>query len=167
MTERVTAFVEYWNRVRARTIRVAALVPDDRIEWSPGGDAMTFGDLIRHLAVAERWMFVENAMGRPSRYASHGRELADGRAQVLAFAQSLHADAVTQLQQLTDVQLDHAIATPAGASMAAWKWLRAMVEHESHHRGQIYLMLRLAGVSTPPLFGLTSEQVRAAAAPPA
>jgi uncharacterized damage-inducible protein DinB len=159
----VTAFVDYWIRVRARTMRVATLVPDDRIEWSPGDGVMTFGDLIRHLAVAERWMFVENAMGRPSRYTSHGRELADGRASVLAFAESLHADAVAQLKQLTDVQLDQAIATPAGAPLAAWKWLRAMVEHESHHRGQIYLMLRLAGVATPPLFGLTSEQVRATA----
>ena len=35
-----------------------------------------------------------------------------------------------------------------------------MVEHEVHHRGQIYLMLNMLGVATPPLFGLTSEQVR-------
>jgi uncharacterized damage-inducible protein DinB len=36
-----------------------------------------------------------------------------------------------------------------------------MVEHEVHHRGQIYVMLGMLGVSTPPLFGLTSEEVRA------
>ena len=35
-----------------------------------------------------------------------------------------------------------------------------MIEHEVHHRGQIYLMLRLLDVATPPLYGLTSEQVR-------
>lgn len=45
--------------------------------------------------------------------------------------------------------------------MPTRKWLRAMIEHEAHHRGQLYLMLRLIGVSPPPLFGLTSEQVRA------
>jgi uncharacterized damage-inducible protein DinB len=44
--------------------------------------------------------------------------------------------------------------------MPAWKWLRAMVEHEIHHRGQIYLMLGMIGVPTPPLHGLTSEAVR-------
>jgi uncharacterized damage-inducible protein DinB len=47
-----------------------------------------------------------------------------------------------------------------GASLAVWKWLRAMVEHEVHHRGQLYLMLGMIGVETPPIFGLTSEQVR-------
>jgi uncharacterized damage-inducible protein DinB len=35
------------------------------------------------------------------------------------------------------------------------------VEHEAHHRGQIYLMLGMRGVPTPPIFGLTSEEVRA------
>ena len=36
-----------------------------------------------------------------------------------------------------------------------------MVEHEVHHRGQIYTYLGLLDVPTPPLFGLTSEEVRA------
>jgi uncharacterized damage-inducible protein DinB len=35
-----------------------------------------------------------------------------------------------------------------------------MVEHECHHRGQLYLMLGLWGVPAPPLYGLTSEEVR-------
>ena len=34
-----------------------------------------------------------------------------------------------------------------------------MVEHEAHHRGQTYLMLRLLDVPTPAIFGLTSEEV--------
>ena len=34
-----------------------------------------------------------------------------------------------------------------------------MFEHEAHHRGQIYLMLAMRGVKTPPLYGLTSEEV--------
>ena len=36
-----------------------------------------------------------------------------------------------------------------------------MTEHEINHRGQIYLYLSMLGVPTPPLYGLTSEQVRA------
>jgi uncharacterized damage-inducible protein DinB len=36
-----------------------------------------------------------------------------------------------------------------------------VTEHECHHRGQIYLYLGMLGVPTPPLYGLTSEQVRA------
>ena len=49
--------------------------------------------------------------------------------------------------------------------MTARKWLRAMTEHEAHHRGQLYLMLAMRGVATPPIFGLTSEEVRARSTP--
>jgi uncharacterized damage-inducible protein DinB len=35
-----------------------------------------------------------------------------------------------------------------------------MIEHEIHHRGQIYTYLALMEAPSPPLYGLTSEQVR-------
>lgn len=38
---------------------------------------------------------------------------------------------------------------------------RAVLEHEAHHRGQLYFILGLRGISTPPIFGLTSEEVYA------
>jgi len=47
-----------------------------------------------------------------------------------------------------------------GAESTAWKWLRSMAEHEIHQRGQIYLGLGMLDVPTPPLYGLTSEEVR-------
>ena len=50
--------------------------------------------------------------------------------------------------------------TPAGAPIHVWKWLRAMVEHEIHHRGQLYIYLGILGLPSPPLYGLTSEQVK-------
>jgi uncharacterized damage-inducible protein DinB len=49
--------------------------------------------------------------------------------------------------------------TPDNGVITVWKWLRAMTEHEAHHRGQIYLMLGMLGLRTPPLYGLTSEEV--------
>lgn len=60
---------------------------------------------------------------------------------------------------LGDGDLEARCVTPAGVEITVWKWLRAMVEHEAHHRGQIYLMLGELGVPTPPLYGLTAEQV--------
>jgi uncharacterized damage-inducible protein DinB len=36
-----------------------------------------------------------------------------------------------------------------------------MLPHEVHHRGQIYMYPGILGVKTPPIFGLTSEEVRA------
>lgn len=153
-------FLAYYERIRARTRRVIDCIPADRIDWSSAPDKWTFADLIRHLAATERFMFVENAMRRPSRYPGHGPELARTHAAVLRYLDDRHAESVEMLSTLGDEDLQQQCETPGGTLITVWKWLRAMVEHEVHHRGQIYLLLGMLGVATPPLYGLTSEEVR-------
>ncbi|HET9792846.1 MAG TPA: DinB family protein [Thermoanaerobaculia bacterium] len=154
-------FLIYFEKIRARTERVAVLIPDDRIEWAPAEGKFTLGDVVRHIAATERWMFAENAMRRPSRYAGCGRELADGRDAVLTYLRDRHRESVAIFGSLSASDLEARCETPGGASIRVGKWLRSMIEHEVHHRGQIYLMLGMLGIETPPLYGLTSEEVRA------
>lgn len=155
----VESFLSYLDRVRARTEQgVAAIRPED-IEWAPAPDRFSFGDLLRHLAALERWMFAENVAGRPSRYPGHGRDLADGYDDVVAYFHARRAEALEIYRGLSDADLERRCVTPGGAELAAWKWLRAMIEHEMHHRGQLYLMASLRGNAPRPLYGLTSEEV--------
>ena len=160
----VKQFLEYWGNLRARTRGVLACIPPDRLEWTYRAGAFTFGDLIRHLATIERYMYAETVVGRPSRYPGCGRELADGYEAVLAYAERQDNEAKLIIDGLDDAALTRKCQTPAGSLITTWKWLRAMCEHEAHHRGQIYLMLNMIEVPTPPLFGLTSEEVRARSA---
>jgi uncharacterized damage-inducible protein DinB len=154
------SFVDYFEGVRGRTLRVAACIPREQIEWTPREGAFTFGDLLRHLAGTERYMFAENAQCRPSRYPGHDRELADGFDEVFAYVTTMHEESMAIVRALTTDDLKRKCQTPGGGAIAVWKWLRAMVEHEVHHRGQIYTMLGLLGVETPPIYGLTESQVR-------
>jgi len=99
--------------------------------------------------------------GRPSRYPGHGRELAVGPEAVTAYLDTKHEEACAIFEALSPEQLAGKCATPAGTPITTYKWLRAMVEHEAHHRGQIYLMLGMLGVQPPQLYGLSEEAVRA------
>jgi uncharacterized damage-inducible protein DinB len=160
----VPQFLQYWDNLRSRTRRVAACIPPDKLEWTPREGAFTLGDLVRHLATIERYMYAETVAGRPSRYPGCGRELADGYDAVLTYLDRLDTEAKEIIGGLSDADLERKCLTPAGTPITTWKWLRAMCEHEAHHRGQIYLMLGMLGVPTPPLFGLTAEEVRARSA---
>lgn len=153
-------FLGYFEGIRRRTRRVVERVPDEAMEWRPAPGRFSFGDLIRHLGATERFMFAENVAGRPSRYPGHGPELAPDPEAVRRFLDRMHAESVEIFRSLADEELQRRCVTPAGIEMAAWKWLRAMVEHEVHHRGQLFLMLGMVGGSAPPLFGMTSEEVR-------
>lgn len=158
-------FVPYWDNVRGRTRKLLVLIPPDRLEWTPGPGRWSMGDIARHLAGIERDMYAETVQGRPTRYPGHGRELADGLDAVLAYSDRKHTEAMEIFSSLTPALLNGKAITPAGTPITAWKWLRAMVEHESHHRGQLYLMLGMQGVPTPPIFGLTEETVLARSIP--
>jgi len=161
----VRQFLEYWDSVRGRTRRVIACIPPDRLEWTHRAGAFTLGDLVRHLAAIERDMYAETVAGRPSRYRGCGRDLADGMPAVLEYFERLDLESKAIIGGLSDADLESKCHTPAGTPITTWKWLRAMVEHEVHHRGQIYLMLNMLEVPTPPLYGLTSEEVRARSLP--
>lgn len=153
-------FLDYWEKVRQRTLKVVACIPADKFDWTYQEGKFTFADIIRHLAGIERYMYAENAQLKASRYSSHGKELADGREDVLAYMERLHRESMAVFSRLSEEDLSRKCVTPGGAPITVWKWLRAMVEHEVHHRGQIYLYLGILGVPTPPIYGLTSEQVR-------
>ena len=154
-------FLNYLDSVHARTRRVAVLVPPTDIDWAPASGRFTFGDLLRHLAGIERYMYAETVHGRPSRYPGHERVLADGLEATLSYYDRLHAEAQALFAELPESRLAEKCLTPAGTPITVWKWLRAHLEHEAHHRGQIYLMLALRGVKPPQLYGLSSEEVRA------
>jgi len=157
----VDTFLTYWQGVRQRTRRVVERIPPAQIEWTHAAGRWTLCDLVRHLAAIERFMYAETVQGRPSRFPGQGRELADGYDAVLAYHDAMHAESVAIFRTLDADALQRRCLTPAGTPITVWKWLRAMVEHEAHHRGQIYLMLGMLGVETPPLYGLTAEEVRA------
>ena len=158
------AFLAQLDAVHARTRRVAGCIPAEHLETPPAPGRWTPGDLVRHLAGIERWMYAETVQGRPSRYPGHGRDLADGLEAVLALHERWHAESRAIFAALTPADLQARSVTPAGAAITTWKWLRLLLEHEAHHRGQLYLQLNLLGVSAPPLYGLTEEEVRARSA---
>lgn len=134
-------------------------IPPEHLEWTYRSGKFTLGDLVRHLGALERHMFAENVQGRPSRYSGHGEDLASGYEAVVAFFERMHDETVAILRSLPDERLEEYCETPGGGRLRVWKWLRAMIEHEIHHRGQIYLYLGMLDIETPPLYGLTSEQV--------
>lgn len=156
----IQPFLEYFENVRGRTLRVIRAIPPEKFDWTYREGKFSLADLVRHIGATERYMWAETVQCKPSRYPGHGKELADGHENVLTFFDRMHRESMEILSRLSDEDLQKKCLTPGGTPITVWKWLRAMTEHEVHHRGQIYLYLAMLGVETPPLYGMTSEQVR-------
>ena len=121
----------YLASVHGRTRRVALCIPPDDLEWAPAPGKFSFGDILRHLATIERYMYAETVHGRPSKYPGHERALADGYDATFAFYDRLHEESRELFGQLDAAALERKCTTPAGTPITTWKWLRAMFEHEA------------------------------------
>lgn len=152
-------FLDYYERIRERTNKVIKCIPPERIDWTHKEGKFTFADLIRHVAAIERYMYAETVQLKPSCYPGHGKDLADGYDNVLAFMERAHRESVEIFGRLSDEDLKKKCLTPGATPITIWKWLRALVEHEIHHRAQIYTYLAMIEIPTPPIYGLTSEEV--------
>lgn len=156
----ISVFVPYFNNIRERTMRTVRCIPPDKLDWSYAPGKFTLGDLARHIAITERFVFVAGAVGSKNSYPGCGKEFAATYDEVVTFMQRLHSESMTLLETLTDADLQRKCASPEGTPITTWKLLRAMVEHEVHHRGELYAALGVLGVAVPPLYGVTSEQLR-------
>src|SRR5215467_1762450 len=125
--QNLDTFLDYLDKVHQRTMRVVRRVPPDKLEWTYREGKFTIGDLLRHMATIERYMFGETVQNKPSRYAGCGREIADGYENVVMLMERLHRETVEIVSRLSDADLNGKCKTPDGASITVWKWLRAMV----------------------------------------
>lgn len=155
----INSFLSYYSKVKKRTQRLFDYIPDNKIEWTFQKGKFTIGDEIRHLANIERYMFAENIQFKESKYAGCGTDYAEGLENVINYYNQKSKESIEIFSMLTDLDLHKKCKTPGGINITVWKWLRAMVEHEIHHRGQLYLYLVMLDIKTPPMYGLTSEEV--------
>ena len=160
----IQPFLDYFERVRERTMKLVHCIPPEKLEWKYRDEKYSLGDLARHIAAVERYLFAESVKGGKNSYPGCGRELADGYENVLRFMERMHAESMAVFSKVTDADLKKKVFAADGSQISMWKMLRSMIEHEAHHRGEMYVYLGMLGVVVPPLYGMTSEQVREVAA---
>lgn len=152
-------FLSYYSRIKNRKKKLFEYIPPDKIEWTYQKGKFTIGDIIPYLANIERHMFAENVQLNDSTYKGCGREYADGCHEIISFYNQMQEESYEIFLRLRKKDLLKKCKTPGAIEIAVWKWLRAMMEHEIHHRGQLYIYIEMLGIKTPPLYGLTSEEV--------
>lgn len=159
MNKQATILIDYVEKIHQRTARLVQLIPKEKIDWTFTEDRFTLGDMIRHIAATQRFMYAENVQFRPSKYVGCGKDLAATYEAVMVFYEENYKQSLAIFRTLTDEDLSKKCLSPAGIEISIGNWLRAMIEHEIHHRGQLYIYLALLGIKTPPIFGLTEAEL--------
>ena len=87
-------FLRYFEKIHQRTMNVVRAIPPDRVDWGFRPDKFTLGDLVRHIAASNRYIFLEVAKGNRSSYNGCGKEYGASYDEIVAFTERLHGEAM-------------------------------------------------------------------------
>jgi uncharacterized damage-inducible protein DinB len=154
-------FRTVWDMEAGLTTRLLAALPADQYDFRPDPGGRSLGEMAWHLSEIEGYIshgITQGAvtfrdapsMQRPLEV----RLLAPGYRRV-------HEEAVARLADLTEAQLDRELPfADRRISIRDMLW-GAMLMHQSHHRGQLSLLCRLAGGTPPGIYGPNREEMAA------
>ena len=158
------ALLPEYDHEMATTRRLLDRVPEAQFAWRPHDKSMTIGQLAGHLAGIPYWctatldasdLDLDTIPRQPPTPAS--------RAAILAEFDATVAKARAGLAAATDPQLLAPWTLKKGGqelfTMPRISAIRTFVmNHSSHHRGQLSVYLRLNDVPVPPIYGPTADE---------
>jgi uncharacterized damage-inducible protein DinB len=167
MYRRIDDFLSDWDYERSMTSKMLHGLTDESLGQAVADDHFSLGSLAWHLVVAQRTMlgFAGLTVEGPERGSPQPASAAEIAAAYDATAESV-GRAVQQ--QWSDDDL------PGEIPMFRLTWTRGatlsfFVRHQTHHRGQMTVLMRQAGLQVPGVYGPSREERAAmlAAAPAA
>jgi uncharacterized damage-inducible protein DinB len=154
---------DYFNMVHGVTVRAIATLSDHDLDFRPSPRLRTSRELIFHIYAQEKLLAEAARDGRFTMEAANGSNPEDpSNASAVAalatvkdavtFATSCHDAAETIFRSMSDEDVARPVESFMGTYPASQFFLFAYDEHW-HHRGQLYVYLRLVGKQPPDLYG--------------
>ncbi len=138
------------NRFRA-TRRALQAIPDDRLDFRPVPEMMSARELALH--IAGNYRFLAAGLGE-NRWSLESFIIAgsfQNTGEIVGAFDAIYGTLSAQLAAFPDDGFD-LVVKPFGIEQTISSMARDVAENEIHHRGQLYVYLRLMGIKPPDLY---------------
>jgi uncharacterized damage-inducible protein DinB len=148
--ESVAEKVKDWERAKAYTLEYMEAMPADKYDFKPTGQVRSFAEQILHITDAN-YGFASVATGAESPIARGESEQTEdtSKENVIKLVNAGYDYVIDNLKSMTDDQLKESIKVFGQFEMTRGTALDKAFEHQTHHRGQTTIYLRLSGVKPP------------------
>lgn len=156
MFRTIADFEQAWLGERERTLKVFQALTDASLAQSVAPGSRTLGRIAWHIV---------QTLGEMGRHAGldvrAANEHSPQPALAPAFADAYEAGSKALLTAVTDAWQDADL--PGEIDMYGEKWTRGatlagIIAHEAHHRGQMTVLMRQAGLTVPGTYGPAREE---------
>ena len=140
----------YWSQVRQGLFEALDKLTDAQLDFVPHPGLWSLRETVCHIAgtedgwlryyAANRW-HEEEAQPHPQDYPT----VAD----LKALLTKVHQETEAQFAQDADASMERVVQLPWGSQTTLGWVVWHVLEHEIHHRGEIFLMLGMQGIEAP------------------
>lgn len=154
MYRKIEDFVEDWEQSAEGTLRVIQAITDDQLDFSIVEGHNSLGWLAWHLvgAAGAFSQFAGLSVDGISQNDPQPKKISN----IAATYERISAKLTKEVQNLTDDSLTEEVSSFVGLTERG-RLLRGLIDHQTHHRGQMTVLLRQAGLTVPPIMGPTQE----------
>jgi uncharacterized damage-inducible protein DinB len=150
-TERGAGIAAEWTRAKNWTKEYLDKMPEDGLSFKPVPEVRSFAEQMLHLASAN---FFYGARGTGAANPYQGKDLTKmdefkTKAALLKVVMESYDFVINNVAKLDAAKLDERQAV-RGMNIPRTELLTMGFEHQSHHRGQTTIYLRMKGVVPPP-----------------
>lgn len=142
------AHVSKLQGAKEYTIQVAELMPESLYSFRPVGDEMTFTEQLLHISENLYWLSSSyiNEQSDPSRIKADSKNMS--KTEVLAFVTKAYDFAIASVQAVQPETLSKEFDWNGG-KLNKIQFLNLIQDHQTHHRAQILVYLRMNDIIPP------------------
>ncbi|MGG0655279.1 DinB family protein [Rummeliibacillus pycnus] len=154
MYRKVEDFLEDWTASSKGTLNVMKAITNDKLDQGIVEGHNTLGWLAWHLisAGAAFGHLAELQVPGPGRH----QEMPTDIAEIIDAYEQLSEGFKNEAAKLSDEDFLEEV-NGFGGPVLRGKFLRSLIDHQTHHRGQMTVLLRQAGLTVPGVMGPTRE----------
>lgn len=149
-TGRIDGLVAEWTRARDYTKEYLDAMPEDGYNFKPTPEIRSFAEQMLHLA-SGNFGFGAGITGQTNPYQGKNLEKMDelkSKAALTKVVMESYDLIINGLKTLNDAKLDERMKL-FNTNMPRYVALAKAFEHQTHHRGQTTIYIRLKGVKPP------------------
>ncbi len=150
LAQSTESMLKDWERAKAYTMEYLEAMPADKFDFKPTQEIRSFAQQALHLTDAN-YGFASAASGTESPVAFGDSEKAQdtSKENVTKLVTEGYDFVINSLKGISDEQLTEPVTLFGKFEMTKGEAYQKAFEHQTHHRGQTTVYLRLAG-ATPP-----------------
>jgi uncharacterized damage-inducible protein DinB len=161
-TNELERFRTAWDLEAQLTSRMLESIPGDQYDFRPDPDGRSLGEMAWHLSEIEGYISYGIPQGAVTFQEAPPNMQRPREVRLLAPGyERIHKEAVARLATLTEADLDREIPFADQRLPIRHILWGTILMHEIHHRGQLSLMIRLAGGTPAPIYGPNREAMAA------